>query len=381
MTTPPVDVPLLSLCMIVRNESAVLARCLDSVRGLADEMVVVDTGSTDGTQEIARGHGARLIQAEWRDDFSWARNLALEAARGRWILVLDADEYLLEKDRRAIATLVRQQPVPPTRAFNLKLRSMAEGGHTGMSAYIVRLFPNLPGARYESPIHEQIAPSLHRAGLALENADIEFIHTGYADPAQNRRKQQRNRAILEKQIAGGQGVTPLTYFLYAGCFLDLGEVEPALAWYGRALAEPGVSPDVAEGAHVRQVSCLVQLQRWSEVVAATSAPYDRAWHPELLLARGQAEVALGHLAEACVWYERVFACQDLPRIPACNLGDLKIEALKYLGEYWYTNGAGARAVALLRAAKALHGQGTDFTAESLAECYRQTPAPQASGAH
>jgi len=360
--------------MIVRNESAVLARCLDSVRGLADEMVVVDTGSTDGTQEIVRGHGARLIQAEWRDDFSWARNLALEAARGRWILVLDADEYLLEKDRRAIATLVRQQPVPPTRAFNLKLRSMAEGGHTGMSAYIVRLFPNLPGARYESPIHEQIAPSLHRAGLALENADIEFIHTGYADPAQNRRKQQRNRAILEKQIAGGQGVTPLTYFLYAGCFLDLGEVEPALA-------EPGVSPDVAEGAHVRQVSCLVQLQRWSEVVAATSAPYDRAWHPELLLARGQAEVALGHLAEACVWYERVFACQDLPRIPACNLGDLKIEALKYLGEYWYTNGAGARAVALLRAAKALHGQGTDFTAESLAECYRQTPAPQASGAH
>ena len=64
MTTPPVDVPLLSLCMIVRNESAVLARCLDSVRGLADEMVVVDTGSTDGTQEIARGHGARLIQAD-----------------------------------------------------------------------------------------------------------------------------------------------------------------------------------------------------------------------------------------------------------------------------------------------------------------------------
>ena len=187
MTTSPADVPLLSLCMIVRNESAVLARCLDSVRGLADEMVVVDTGSTDGTQEIVRGHGARLIQAEWRDDFSWARNLALEAARGRWILVLDADEYLLEKDRRAIATLVRQQPVPPTRAFNLKLRSMAEGGHTGMSAYIVRLFPNLPGARYESPIHEQIAPSLHRAGLALENADIEFIHTGYADPAQNRR--------------------------------------------------------------------------------------------------------------------------------------------------------------------------------------------------
>jgi len=85
---------MLSLSMIVKNEEPFLAHCLDSVRGLVDEMVILDTGSTDGTLEIARAAGARVFQSPWRDDFSAARNASLEKATGDWILILDADEEL-----------------------------------------------------------------------------------------------------------------------------------------------------------------------------------------------------------------------------------------------------------------------------------------------
>lgn len=86
--------PLISLCMIVKNEADNLARCLTSVRGAADELIIVDTGSTDDTIAIARSFGAAVISFPWTGDFAAARNAGLEKARGTWILVLDADEEL-----------------------------------------------------------------------------------------------------------------------------------------------------------------------------------------------------------------------------------------------------------------------------------------------
>src|SRR5436309_8928498 len=80
--------------MIVRNEAARLAACLDSAGPAVDEIVVVDTGSTDGTQALARAEGARVVEWSWRDDFAAARNQALALARGPWVLVLDGDERL-----------------------------------------------------------------------------------------------------------------------------------------------------------------------------------------------------------------------------------------------------------------------------------------------
>src|ERR1043165_7712525 len=82
----------LSLALIVKNEARCLARCLESVRGILDEIVVVDTGSTDDTASIAKRYGAKISNFAWKDDFSIARNFALEQATGDWILVLDADE-------------------------------------------------------------------------------------------------------------------------------------------------------------------------------------------------------------------------------------------------------------------------------------------------
>lgn len=93
MTTKPHQ-PLISLCMIVKNEADNLARCLRSARGAADEIIIVDTGSTDATRSIARSFGARIIDYPWNGDFAAARNAGLALAQGTWILVLDADEEL-----------------------------------------------------------------------------------------------------------------------------------------------------------------------------------------------------------------------------------------------------------------------------------------------
>jgi len=86
----------ISLCVIAKDEEENIARCLDSVRGVCDEIIVVDTGSRDRTAEVAASRGARVFDHPWGDDFAAARNAGLERATGRWILVLDADEELSE---------------------------------------------------------------------------------------------------------------------------------------------------------------------------------------------------------------------------------------------------------------------------------------------
>src|SRR5690606_19791317 len=103
------DTPTLTLCMIARNEEAHLARCLQSVRDLVDEIVLVDTGSTDRTVAIAEAFDARVFHVAWQDDFSLARNASLEEARGDWILVLDADETIAQRDHDVIRRLLEQR--------------------------------------------------------------------------------------------------------------------------------------------------------------------------------------------------------------------------------------------------------------------------------
>ena len=98
--------PLLSLCVIAKDEAAFLQRCLASVAGLVDEIVVVDTGSCDDTPKVARGAGARVFSPPWQDDFSQARNRSLAAARGEWILVLDCDEVLARADHDRLRDLL-----------------------------------------------------------------------------------------------------------------------------------------------------------------------------------------------------------------------------------------------------------------------------------
>lgn len=186
---------LLSASMIVRDEAEVLADCLASIRGVVDEMVVVDTGSTDDTVAIARDFGARVLHFPWIDDFAAARNFALDHSRGAWSLYIDADERLRPADRSYVETALAD---PEAVGYRLRLYPMT--GHTGFWEY--RLFRNDPRIRFEGAIHERIVPSLRRVseaeGLRIGRADLTLDHVGYE--GDQHRKHRRNLPLLRRQI-------------------------------------------------------------------------------------------------------------------------------------------------------------------------------------
>lgn len=369
----PGSPPLISACLIVKDEIRHLGRCLDSLRPVADEVIVVDTGSSDGTQDLARRAGAKVLQSIWEHDFSRARNRGLAVARGVWVLVLDADEYLRPEAAAALRALAQAHTPaagPPAVAFTLDQNSSADGGATGMRVKLVRLFPCAPAIRYEWPIHEQVATSLARAGVPVCESGIQIIHTGYSDPSQLEGKQRRNLALLQVQVAGATAANPLTYFLIGGAQLDLGDYEAAYASYAQCDRLCAPEDELGRGARVRVATCLIKMRRYAESFTVMPEAYDPSWHPELLNLRAEAEAALGRPDEARAWYERVLACRDQAFVPPCDLAVVKIRALLGLGAYWKARGHPALAVALLRAARDRRQFGQDFTPAALAEIYR-----------
>ena len=189
----------LSLCMVVKNEERNLARCLDSVRGLAGEFIVVDTGSTDATPRIASAYGAEVIPFDFsKPDFAAARNRALAQASGRWILVLDADETL----DGGCARLVRQLAARDENAgYLLERYNHSPDSQSSNRDYVVRLFPNRPDYRYRGRVHETIDASILSGGGRLQKTGIRIDHNFSSDPDARRRKNHWYIQILKEEIA------------------------------------------------------------------------------------------------------------------------------------------------------------------------------------
>jgi glycosyltransferase involved in cell wall biosynthesis len=192
--------PRVSLCMIVKNEASTLPRCLASVAGAVDEIVVVDTGSSDGTPSLAQGLGARVYHAPWTDDFSAPRNAAMDRAKGDWVLALDADEELSPESPRLVREAVASGAAD---AFRLAIKNLLPPTELTSSAdtRAVRLYRRSPAFRYEWPIHEQIRPSIDRARGRVLDCDASIIHYGYLEAsAQGASRVERNRRILEARL-------------------------------------------------------------------------------------------------------------------------------------------------------------------------------------
>lgn len=220
--------PTLSLCMIVKNEAHNLPACLESLDGLPTEIIIVDTGSTDDTVEVARRYGAQVYHFPWIGDFAAARNESLRPATGEWIMWFDADFRLAPGHADRIrAALVSGK----ADAFLVNVRSLPAEGLAGQSEWtlLALLFRNRPGIQFEGAVHEQILPSLLAAGLALARTDIVVDHTGYADPAQLRRKAERNLELIEAELARDPD-NPMQRF-------QLAQTYGALERYPEAIAE------------------------------------------------------------------------------------------------------------------------------------------------
>jgi tetratricopeptide (TPR) repeat protein len=181
--------------MIVRNEEKFLEGCLESIKDVVDEVVIVDTGSTDGTKEIAARYGARLFDFPWTGDFSAARNYALDRCRGEWILYIDADERLGPVSREEVRRLLSdEQQVVYT------LRFHPIGGYTAYKEY--RIFRNDPRIRFQGVIHESMLSTVmamgHEEGLGIGESALAIYHTGYDGDLMH--KHRRNLPMLLRQI-------------------------------------------------------------------------------------------------------------------------------------------------------------------------------------
>lgn len=224
----------LSLCMIVKNEEQYLSDCLASATPFVDEIIVIDTGSTDRTVDIAKAAGARLFHEEWRDDFAAARNRSLCHATGDWILVLDADERLSGDGGRIMRDRIE---VPGVAAYLVRLQCPTHGGSalgTMSLKWLPRLFRNGVGARYEGIVHECLLPSLRGKGKIV-HSEITLEHLGYLQSDEVMRvKAMRNLHLLEGQAAR----TPddsLTWIQLAETYLTLSRHDQAIASYQKAL--------------------------------------------------------------------------------------------------------------------------------------------------
>lgn len=184
----------INLVMIVKNEERSLRRCLRSVNGLVDEMIVVDTGSTDRTVEIAEKMGAKVFSFTWINDFSAARNYGLDRSDGDWNLILDGDEYLREADREKLETELSSRQGLWLGCITRYDAFQDEEGLSVSTALLPRLLPK--GVLYEGIIHEQPA-----GNHPSYRVDLQADHDGYL----YQDKGERNLPYLEKAVKAHPG--------------------------------------------------------------------------------------------------------------------------------------------------------------------------------
>jgi glycosyltransferase involved in cell wall biosynthesis len=227
--------PKLSVCMIVRDEEKTLPRCLKSVQDVADELIVVDTGSKDNTISIAKDFGAKVFHFKWNDDFAAARNESLKHATGDWILQIDADEELLSGSIPHLKDRMLESKV-------LCYFILCDNGPMSLGPqfnWVSRLFRRHPKIRYRRPYHERVDGSVENLVAAesgwqvLHDRDIIICHYGY-EPSEFQRKCERGLRIMESYLKEN----PYDAFILTklgGIYCDIGHYDKAEAYLNRAM--------------------------------------------------------------------------------------------------------------------------------------------------
>jgi tetratricopeptide (TPR) repeat protein len=314
--------PLVTLCMIVRDEEANLPRCLASVAGVVDEVVVVDTGSVDGTVAIATGAGALVVHEAWRDDFAAARNVALAHATGEWILHLDADEEL---DAETAGALRPWLATTPADAGQCVVRNLQPPGDlcAWMDSQIVRVFRNRPAHRWEGRIHEQVGGTVVAAGGSVAAAPVRIVHHGYTTTTVQgtASRAERNLALLRRHVAD-RPRDPFTRLQLADALKAAGRAEEAEATYRWAIAlDHGELRGMRASAHYRLAQLL--LARDAHALAVDEAQRALVLDPTNLPALqvlAIAALSLGRLGPALVALDTVLAH---PQLRAAHRADLE----------------------------------------------------------
>lgn len=290
-----------SLCMIVRNEEDTLPRCLTSVGDLVDEIVIVDTGSTDRTVEIAQTFGARVHSFAWCDDFSAARNYAFSLATKDYIMWLDADDVIREEDQPAWRTL-KSNLDPEIDAVTAWYHLAFYGNTPSYSSRLVRVVRRAAGFRWHGQVHEYLGVS----GRILQ-ADVAVCHRPVRHDA------DRNLRIYEGRIRNGELFSPRDTLYYANELFDHGRIVEAITQYETFLKIPDIWREDAIFACYRLSDCHLRLGHREEAQMAVlrSFVYD-APRSEACCRLGHAALQQGDLDAASAWYRLAVWCRRPP---------------------------------------------------------------------
>ncbi len=319
MPSSEARVPSLAAVLIVRDEARCIVRCLESVKPWVDRMLVVDTGSTDETAELARRCGAEVHRLDWPGDFSAARNHALDLADADWNLILDADEWIVEGGE-----LLRAWCQGPPRLGRVSIHSAFDGeeGAAESRSWITRLLPR--GVRFEGRVHEQAVSPLPRERIALR-----LGHDGYRD-AQLEAKRDRNRPLLLRELAERPEDAYILYQLGKDSEGREAHAEAA-DFYARAHARTEPDANWMHELLVRYLHCLSQAGQveaalelaWSRMEAMPDSPDFFFVLGNLLLDRAMTDpgLAVSHwLPLATAAWERCLEIGERPDLEGSVAG-------------------------------------------------------------
>ena len=308
--------PILSVCMIMKNEEKNLVRSLASIDPIADEIVVMDTGSTDNSKAVCVFFGASVHDAEWQEDFSAARNESIAHAAGSWILVLDADEVIAQADHAALRELVEKKSRKKV-AYSLKLRDYVaagtldgwnpnggeyreEMGDGWLPGTTIRLFPNEKQICFQNKVHETVDASLAEAGIEIKACDVVVHHYGRLDAARTPEKAERALAIARMKLQeSGQSDTHL--------LTELALQEQGLQHFTEALELwerlVKTAPKDIKG-YLGVGQCSIKLQKYQAAITALrkALEFDPASHEGAVLL-AQAYLHLARTSDAVVLLE------------------------------------------------------------------------------
>jgi tetratricopeptide (TPR) repeat protein len=312
----------ISLTMIVRDEEANLPTCLESARGLFDETVVVDTGSSDRTAEIARSFGARVFDFVWVGDFAAARNAALARATGDYAFWLDADDVIEPDQRRRLESLLGGLPPEGGPAYVVRCACDPDPSGVGGATVVdhIRLFPVREGVRWTYRVHEQILPALRRAGVPVSWSEAVVRHTGYNDPELRGRKLERDRRILVEELAD-RPEDPFILFNLGCIALETADPSSALMYLKRSLAGSSPTDSITRKLHALIARAHQVLRQPEAALAACSAglshdPDDA----ELLFRRAVILFERGDSDQAEASWRRVLTLRRPERFSSVDMG-------------------------------------------------------------
>ena len=284
----------ISLCMIVKNEEMHIARCLDSVAGLVEEIIIVDTGSSDRTMEIASNYTSNVYSHPWKDDFSDARNYSFSKASMDYCMWMDADDVLEESEKGKFLRLKRSLPTDTDIVMMKYHTSFDEAGNPSFTYFRERWIKNSPRYRWIGAVHEVIPPN----GNVLYS-DIAICHKkiNEGDP-------DRNLRIYRKMIADGKQMEPRQQYYYGRELYYHKEYEECAAILEQFLLSPGGWIENKIEACSICAKCYSMLGKEDSALAALlrSMSFDPP-RAEICCEIGKYFLEHGNIQNAVYWYQ------------------------------------------------------------------------------